>query len=176
MFPEQRWHKYWMTLPIIFRPNFINVNDSLLRNGVHLTYIVVAAVTKPDARSNMFKYTSLTFLFLFFFSFSFKRVVVHTLRAPNWDSIRKSLFCIHLTYSFFSPLCFHPDVSAAPAAKEDQSESTESDSDDCIVHEQATGRKVSEKRTRFCLPSTELEEILGKRMWSLCRRGIEGIY
>ncbi|XP_029992976.1 protein fantom isoform X2 [Sphaeramia orbicularis] len=37
------------------------------------------------------------------------------------------------------------DVSEAPAAKEDQSESTESDSDDCIVHEQATGRKPSER-------------------------------
>ncbi|XP_026166675.1 protein fantom isoform X2 [Mastacembelus armatus] len=35
------------------------------------------------------------------------------------------------------------DVQEAPAAREDQSESTQSDSDDCIVHGQATGRKVS---------------------------------
>lgn len=37
-----------------------------------------------------------------------------------------------------------PDVEEPPAAKEDQSESTQSDSDDCIVHGQAAGRKVSE--------------------------------
>ncbi|XP_067350059.1 protein fantom [Channa argus] len=33
----------------------------------------------------------------------------------------------------------------APAAREDQSESTQSDSDDCIVHGQATGRKPSDR-------------------------------
>ncbi|XP_045894608.1 protein fantom-like [Micropterus dolomieu] len=37
------------------------------------------------------------------------------------------------------------DVEEAPAAKEDQSESTQSDSDDCIVHGPATGRKTSER-------------------------------
>ncbi|XP_054862342.1 protein fantom isoform X2 [Amphiprion ocellaris] len=37
------------------------------------------------------------------------------------------------------------DVEEAPAAAEDQSESTQSDSDDCIVHGQATGRKPSER-------------------------------
>ncbi|XP_039988659.1 protein fantom isoform X2 [Xiphias gladius] len=33
----------------------------------------------------------------------------------------------------------------APAAKQDENESTQSDSDDCIVHGQATGRKPSER-------------------------------
>ncbi|KAM9352398.1 protein fantom [Symphorus nematophorus] len=37
------------------------------------------------------------------------------------------------------------DVEEAPAAKQDQSESTQSDSDDCIVHGQAAGRKPSER-------------------------------
>ncbi|XP_026222287.1 protein fantom [Anabas testudineus] len=37
------------------------------------------------------------------------------------------------------------DVEEAPAAKEDESESTQSDSDDCIVHGQATGRKPSDR-------------------------------
>ncbi|XP_008299078.1 protein fantom [Stegastes partitus] len=37
------------------------------------------------------------------------------------------------------------DVEEAPAAAEDQSQSTQSDSDDCIVHGQATGRKPSER-------------------------------
>lgn len=35
----------------------------------------------------------------------------------------------------------HPDVDGVPPAKEDQSEST-SDSDDCIIQAQTTGRKV----------------------------------
>ncbi|XP_070763837.1 protein fantom [Enoplosus armatus] len=37
------------------------------------------------------------------------------------------------------------DPEEAPAAKEDQSESTQSDSDDCIVYGPATGRKSSER-------------------------------
>ncbi|XP_074489420.1 protein fantom [Sebastes fasciatus] len=37
------------------------------------------------------------------------------------------------------------DVEEAPAAREDQSESTQSDSDDCIVHGQTAGRKPSER-------------------------------
>ncbi|XP_071318090.1 protein fantom isoform X2 [Trachinotus anak] len=37
------------------------------------------------------------------------------------------------------------DVEEAPAAKQDQSELTQSDSDDCIVHGQATWRKPSER-------------------------------
>ncbi|XP_044048154.1 protein fantom [Siniperca chuatsi] len=37
------------------------------------------------------------------------------------------------------------DVEEAPAAEEDQSESIQSDSDDCIVHGQATGRKPSQR-------------------------------
>ncbi|XP_036962673.1 protein fantom isoform X3 [Acanthopagrus latus] len=37
------------------------------------------------------------------------------------------------------------DVEEPPAAKEDQSESTQSDSDDCIVHGHAAGRKPSER-------------------------------
>ncbi|XP_040927129.1 protein fantom isoform X2 [Betta splendens] len=37
------------------------------------------------------------------------------------------------------------DTEDAPAAKEDESELTQSDSDDCIVHGQATGRKPSER-------------------------------
>lgn len=44
---------------------------------------------------------------------------------------------------FYSlPMRLRPDVEEA--AGEDQSESTQSDSDDCIVHGQAAGRKVSE--------------------------------
>lgn len=46
--------------------------------------------------------------------------------------------------TFFFPVRNRPDIEDAPAAKEDQSESTQSDSDDCIVHSEATGRKVSE--------------------------------
>lgn len=71
----------------------------------------------------------------------------------------------------FSPLLLPvrigPDVEEAPAAIEDQSESTQSDSDDCIVHGQASGRKVSE--TPVYLPQNR--ENLGQRMWSLCRDG-----
>ncbi|XP_040894790.1 protein fantom isoform X2 [Toxotes jaculatrix] len=37
------------------------------------------------------------------------------------------------------------DAEEAPATKQDHSESTQSDSDDCIVHGQATGRKPSER-------------------------------
>ncbi|KAM7397361.1 hypothetical protein PAMP_020339 [Pampus punctatissimus] len=37
------------------------------------------------------------------------------------------------------------DVEEVPAAAEDRSESTQSDSDDCIVHGQAVGRKISER-------------------------------
>lgn len=53
----------------------------------------------------------------------------------------------------FSPLLLlvwiRPDVEEAPAAKEDQSESTQSDSDDCIVHGRASGRKVGERLFTF---------------------------
>ena len=46
-----------------------------------------------------------------------------------------------LFWSHDFPSC--PDVEMMPAAREDQSGSTHSDSDDCIVQGQAAGRKVS---------------------------------
>lgn len=40
MQPEQNRHKYCMWLPIIFRAEFINVNDGPVRDGVQLTHLV----------------------------------------------------------------------------------------------------------------------------------------
>lgn len=51
-------------------------------------------------------------------------------------------FCPITAHGSLSPVSTRAGVHEAPAAKEDQSESTQSDSDDCIVHGRAAGRKV----------------------------------
>lgn len=52
------------------------------------------------------------------------------------------MFPAHAPSFFIPDVSTGPDVDGVPPAKEDQSESTQSDSDDCIIQAQTSGRKV----------------------------------